>query len=504
MKLRMTLIGLASALAVGALPLVAQEANPVEQLKRQLQEMQQNFEKQRQQMEALQKQLESLEKKQSTAAVEQNKLKQAVETKVAPSQTPASTNLFGTQWSPSQPIRLFGTDRAYMNLSLDGLFAAGGSTANDIESLQPGGHDPKQRGFTVQNLETTFEGKIDPYFRGQAAIIYQIDPEGESFLELEEAYAETLSLPWGLQARAGQFFTEFGRLNQFHPHAWDFADQPLVIGRFLGADGLRSAGGRVSWLMPTPFYSEVMLTLQNSQGETAFSFRDGHEDEVYLGRLHQQGSVKSLNDMLFVPRYVASFNLSDSQTLMLGASAAFGPNGSGENTDSQVFGLDAFWKWKPVNHHAGFPFVSLQTEAMLRRYQAGAFDWDLDGDGALNPDGSERDFDGDGVADVLARETLKDWGIYSQVLWGFRKGWVVGLRGDYVGRANDAVYEGLYGNDPDRDARWRLSPNLTWYPTEFSKIRLQYNYDNRKGIGEDHSVWLQFEFLLGSHGAHKF
>ena len=45
---------------------------------------------------------------------------------------------------------------------------------------------------------------------------------------------------------------------------------------------------------------------------------------------------------------------------------------------------------------------------------------------------------------------------------------------------------------------------LTWYPSEFTKVRLQYNYDNRKNVGIDHSIWLQFEFLLGSHGAHKF
>ena len=284
-------MGLTSALVVSAMPLAAQEVNTVEQLRKQLQEMQQNFEKQRQQMEAMQKQLEALDRKQTTATVEQEEIKKTVETKLA--QPSSSTNLLGTHWSPSQPIRLVGNERNYLNLSFDGLFSAGGSTANDIEALQPGGHDPKQRGFTVQNLETTFEGKVDPYFRGQAAIIYQIDPEGKSFLEVEEAYVDTLSLPWNLQARAGQFFTEFGRLNQFHPHSWDFVDQPLVNGRFLGADGLRSAGGRLSWLAPTPFYSEFMLTLQNSQGETAFSFRDGHEDEPYLGRLHSQGGVKS-------------------------------------------------------------------------------------------------------------------------------------------------------------------------------------------------------------------
>jgi len=45
---------------------------------------------------------------------------------------------------------------------------------------------------------------------------------------------------------------------------------------------------------------------------------------------------------------------------------------------------------------------------------------------------------------------------------------------------------------------------LTWYPTEFSKFRLQYNYDDRRDFGTDHSVWLQFEFLLGAHAAHKF
>ena len=45
---------------------------------------------------------------------------------------------------------------------------------------------------------------------------------------------------------------------------------------------------------------------------------------------------------------------------------------------------------------------------------------------------------------------------------------------------------------------------MTWFPTEFSKFRLQYNYDHRVGIGYDHSLWMQFEFLLGAHAAHKF
>jgi len=78
------------------------------------------------------------------------------------------------------------------------------------------------------------------------------------------------------------------------------------------------------------------------------------------------------------------------------------------------------------------------------------------------------------------------------------------LRGDFVAPAQTGAYENILGRDPDRAQRWRISPNLTWYPSEFSKIRLQYNYDDRDLIGVDHSVWLQFEFLLGAHAAHKF
>jgi len=77
-------------------------------------------------------------------------------------------------WSPANPIRIASAGQNYINLSFDGLFAAGSSTASDVESLERGGHDPKQRGFTVQNLETVFDGKVDPYFRGQANIVFQI------------------------------------------------------------------------------------------------------------------------------------------------------------------------------------------------------------------------------------------------------------------------------------------------------------------------------------------
>jgi succinate dehydrogenase/fumarate reductase flavoprotein subunit len=113
------------------------------------------------------------------------------------------------------------------------------------------------------------------------------------------------------------------------------------------------------------------------------------------------------------------------------------------------------------------------------------------------------DTDEDGTSDLfLPRETLDDRGAYSQVLWGFRRNWVAGLRGDYV-TGDEGAFDS-FDTDPARRTRWRVSPNLTWFPTEYSKFRLQWNHDRQQEDRSDDSLWLQFEFLLGAHAAHKF
>lgn len=375
---------------------------------------------------------------------------------------------------PPIPVVSGAAGKNFLNLSLDGLFAAGSSTARDVGALETGGHDPAQRGFTVQNVEAVLQGAVDPYFQGQANIVLQITPEGETLVELEEAYATTTSLPKGLQVKAGQFFTEFGRLNPQHPHSWDFVDQPLVNGRFLGPDGLRAPGVRVSWLVPTSFYSEAFVALQNSQGETLNSFRSV-PGETLFGRTIQERTVSSFSDLLIVPRYTASFDLSDTKTLLLGGSAALGPNGTGDSGRTRIYGLDGFFKWKPSNAFQGFPFVKIQGEVMRRSASVA------------------------GVPNQAAAATFKDWGGYMQVNWGYKAGHVLGFRVDQVG--------GDQG-DPHDDAlapRLRLSPALTWFPTEYSKLRLQYNFDRSDAFrNAQHSVWLQLEFLLGAHAAHKF
>jgi hypothetical protein len=367
----------------------------------------------------------------------------------------------------------------YMNIGFVTLTDAGWSTAKDIGALDVGDHDPKVRGFTMPNAEISLDGAVDPYFKGFSNIVLKIDSAGDTGIELEEAYALTTSLPYNLQLKFGQFFAEFGRQNAQHPHAWAFVDQPLVLSKMFGPDGLRSQGLRLSWLAPTPFYTEAMISVFNSNGGTTSSFRSPESTEIHGGVLNDR-PVNGLQDMLIVPRISTSFDITETQTVVLGASAAFGPNNSGPSARTQIYGVDAFWKWKPAAAQAGFPFLSLQSEALVRRYDA------------------QQRIAAEIPTVTFPDETLKDQGAYAQILWGIKPRIVAGLRGDWATGTRGAFDAEIRRN------RFRASPNLTWYPTEFSKFRIQYNYDDRRQIGTDHSLWFQFEFLLGAHAAHKF
>jgi len=394
---------------------------------------------------------------------------------------PETISSTGAGASLTQPITI-GGGRNYMNISLDGLFALAYSSARDLDHIEVGDHDPQQRGFNARNIELAFDGAVDPYFEGFANIVFKLDNDNQTDVEVEEAFMQTTSLPFNLQLKAGQFFAAFGRLNPTHPHTWDFVDTPLVNGLFLGPDGLRGVGAQTSWTLPLPWYSQLILASQNGRGSTGFSFRNPGDDGMFFDRITTDREARGLQDFVWIPRFENSFNLSDTQTVLAGVSGAFGSNETGANSRTQIYGADFLYKWKSSHAEGGFPFVKWQTEFMYRRFQAGR--------------GADESFP--------VAETFHDWGMYSQVLWGFKKGWVAGIRGDYVD-----MQDSKFTDDLDRQSRWRLSANLTWYPTEFSKIRLQYNQDFLEenfflSGREVESVFLQWEFILGAHGAHKF
>jgi hypothetical protein len=328
------------------------------------------------------------------------------------------------------------------------------------EPLQTGGHDPQKNGFNLQQLELSIGKAVDPYFRFDANIVFS-----QFGVEIEEAYATTLELPASLQVRAGQFLTRVGRLNATHPHAWDFVDQPFVIGRLFGGEGNRGLGLELSYLTPLPWYVELVGSLTDAAGEgTARSFF-GAQD---LG-------VRSPLDLQATLCAKQFFALSEDLSLAWGLSGAFGPNPTGYRNRTDIYATDLYLKYRPVTR-GSHTVLAFQAEWFLRRRQ-------------------------------VPGDLLRDLGGYAYVSWRLAQRWGTALRYEHgspswnqAGEVADDYLDLDWTGD-----RHRLSAALTFWPTEFSRLRLQGSADRLAWSRTTNlAVFLAAEFVVGAHGAHTF
>jgi hypothetical protein len=370
----------------------------------------------------------------------------------ASASTPATPSSNGVTLSPTN-INIRG-------LELSFVLDVAGAAFTSKEPLQTGGHDPTRNGFNFQQLEMSLNTAVDPYFRFTGNIVFS-----QFGVEVEEAYATTTSLPANLQLRAGQFLTRFGRLNPTHPHAWDFVDQPFSLGRVFGGEGNRGLGVEASWLTPLPWFVEVLGSVTDASGEsTARSF------------LGSSGSgVTSPFDFQFTGAVKQFFPLSDDLSLLWGLSGANGPNPTGYHNRTDVFGTDVYLKYRPLSG-GSTTMVTFQGELLYRRRQ-------------------------------VPQDVLSDFNGYGQVLWRFDQRWATAARYEFGSPA--LTRGGLTADDPLdpewTDHRQRVSANVTFWPTEFSRLRLQGATDlARWRERPDYSVFLALEVVMGAHGSHTF
>jgi hypothetical protein len=376
-----------------------------------------------------------------------------------------------------------GVTARLIDLSLDVMGTASWSTARngEMQALNAHHHDPHVRGFTLQNAELSFEGAVDPYFTAESHMTWVITSEGEGEFELEEAFFTTTCLPAGFQVRGGHMNLEFGRMNRQHAHEWRFVNVPVVLTRFLGEDGLRSQGVELSWLAPLPFRLEATAGVSNARsGHGTFSFVFDEEENEPFPSIAVDREVRNWRDLLYNGRLAAGAPIGDAFENGFGVSYAHGPNSTGLRSDTDIFGADLYVRWTPTQHDEGWPFVEFQAEVLMRRYERGTAD--------------------DGAGTEYRHEWFQDWGAYAQLVAGFARGWTAGLRAEW---ADGEIRE----EHPLHDRRWRFSPALTWHPTEFSRIRLQYDLDYASHLPHDrteHQFSLQVEVRLGGHDDHEF
>ena len=92
-------------------------------------------------------------------------------------------------------------------------------------------------------------------------------------------------------------------------------------------------------------------------------------------------------------------------------------------------------------------------------------------------------------------------GLYVQVVYGIAPRWTVAGRFDTTDDRDRT--RALTGLD-DIGSATRYATNVTFNPTEFSRLRLQYNNDSTDDRGRMHQLYVQFQMSLGAHGAHQF
>ena len=342
-------------------------------------------------------------------------------------------------------------------------FAAAGFSYSDPTAagapLQGGGHDPTKNGFNLLGVELALGASVDPYLRFDSNLVLSNDG-----IEIEEAYGTTLSLPYRLQARAGKFLTRFGRINNTHPHSWVFTDQPFMNTRVFGSEGDRGVGAELSELLPLPWYVELVGSVNDASGAgTARSFFFDKELEV-----------RGLADLQYTFALKQFFPLTDDLSLAWGLSGAFGPNFSAEGAHSELYGTDLYLKYRPLTG-TGFTIVALQVEWFFRRRQ-------------------------------VPGDLLQDTGGYAYLFWRFSQRWGAAVRYEYgspaygqAGKADDYL-------DPEvTSSRQRVSANVSFWPSEFSRLRLQGSVDRPQWLQQPrYAAFLAVEFAVGAHGAHAF
>jgi len=357
-------------------------------------------------------------------------------------------------------------------ISVIGTFAA--AYYSQDEPFVFAENDPENTGVNVQEVEVGFQGVVDSFFRYDMFLSFST--EG---VELEEAYGTTLfSLPLNSQFRIGRARAKFGRINQLHRHNQNFVTLPLPAAQFLG-EHLNPTSIEANFLVPVPWYLELSASGGSPDVETPTFARD--EDANDLGRL------------LYIFHVANFFEVSEALGVSLGGSFATGSNGTAAGERSNLYGIDFYAKYRPLRNNP-YQEITLQSEFMY-----------LD---AQTPE-----------------ETLENWGWYAQSVYRFAKRWNAGFRFGIID-TNTPVTEVEEGEDieatnlfatirneegEEEEAMlgllgrtYRISPMLTFNPSEFSQIRLQYDYLSQDFAENQHAIFLQFQYAIGAHGAHPF
>lgn len=296
----------------------------------------------------------------------------------------------------------------------------------------------------LREAEVAFMSPVDHLFEGMASFAAHYEGTGVANVEVHEAYIGSSKIIPRSRFRVGQYFLGIGRLNQFHRHDWPFITAPKVQREFLDTEGVLDTGIEYAYLLPVPHFIEVTGGMTNG-------FVFGHSHTAGLRPLFptHYGRIASYFSLPWDGGTQIGLNY-------LGRRAADGSR-------MTLLGFDVTAKWK---HNQVLQFF-FQSEIWYR-----------------------------------TRTSENSIGFYVYPQYYLGENFYLGLRVDYFKVLKDST------GATDPSSEWALVPTVSYKPSEFSTIRLAYNYipkfQNSHNFQTDRYFEAQAIFILGSHPAHDF
>ncbi len=353
----------------------------------------------------------------------------------APTTMPQPQSPAGVPGTPSGSLPVYGGASGLSkvlnpDISVIGDFlgAVGRDPGRDVPTLE------------LHEAEVGFQAIIDPYARGDFFLSF-----GQEGVALEEGYITFTSLPGGFVAKVGKMRSAFGVVNTLHTHNLPWTDRPLVTEHLVGGeDGINDAGVSVSRILPAPKGLFLEATAQVFRGDSSDVFRAMQRGDVSL-----VGRVRTYRD------------ITESTNLDLGFSYAHGHNDVGTAFITQLYGLDATFRWKPLRRAIYHNFLGRAELVWSRRQQEFSIQ--------------------------------RAFGFYTSADYRLSRRWTIGGRYDRSDRARNALLTDS-----------GFAPVITYWPSEFSQIRGQYRFTRYADGRSGNDLLFQFLFVLGAHGAHPF
>jgi len=339
-----------------------------------------------------------------------------------------------------------------------GLFSQEEANIPGFQTASPGMRYP--RGFSLEESALRLSAQVDNQLSGVLTLLLA-NNNGKDELSLEEAFLQTLRLPWGASLKAGRMLPLFGYMNEVHKHDDDFVDRPLPYRAYL-SDGFSDDGIEASLRLPTGFSSKLGGGAFRGRGFPANA--QGHKPGLFTA-------------------YVRIGNpAGEVHCWRLGGYALYAQSRLGReaeglvfNGNNQLYAMDFQYHYAP----AGNPnALSLQAEYMFRR-EKGRFHH-----GPLS-----------------AAVDTKTSGFYAQATYAFMKHYRLGYRYTLLGAPlTPAGFENTSLGTVGRNL-WMHSLMAEFNTSAFGRFRLQYNHSKTHSRPE-HQLMVHYLITFGAQHQH--